>query len=100
VATITIMQAQVEEIYFIVNLECRHATLSRGMLHGLPTKSQCSTKAENPGERRETQWAHTLHISLNQRKLDGPVSQNEGSGLDRLAPTASFQISDFQNQMI
>jgi hypothetical protein len=30
----------------LFNLECRHAhaTLSRGMPHGLPTKFQCSTK--------------------------------------------------------
>jgi hypothetical protein len=44
VATINIVQAQVDEIYFIFNLECRHVTLSRGISHGLPTKSQWSTK--------------------------------------------------------
>jgi hypothetical protein len=42
VAIINFVQAQVEEIYFIFKLECRHATLSRGIPHGLPTKSQCS----------------------------------------------------------
>jgi hypothetical protein len=31
----------------------------------------------------ETQWSHTLHISLNQKKLDDSVSQTGGSGLDR-----------------
>jgi hypothetical protein len=31
----------------------------------------------------ETQWPHTLHISLNQEKLDGPISQIGGSGLGR-----------------
>jgi hypothetical protein len=44
VAAINIVQAQVEEMYFMFNLECRHAALSRGIQHGLPTKSQCSTK--------------------------------------------------------
>jgi hypothetical protein len=28
-------------------------------------------------------WPHTLHISLNQEKLDGPISQTRGSGLAR-----------------
>jgi hypothetical protein len=37
---------------------------------------------------------HTFHISLNQEKLDGPISQTGGSDLDRWAPTASFQIPD------
>jgi hypothetical protein len=32
VATISIVEAQVEEIYFIFILECRHAALSREML--------------------------------------------------------------------
>jgi hypothetical protein len=49
------VQAQVEEIYFIFNLECRHATLSRGMHNGLPIKSQCSTLPKNPNEMSETQ---------------------------------------------
>jgi hypothetical protein len=47
VATINIVQAQVEEMYFIFNLECRHAALLRGIPHGLPTKSQYSTKPKN-----------------------------------------------------
>jgi hypothetical protein len=41
-ATINIVQAQVEGIYFIVNLQYMYTTLSRGIPHGLPTKSQCS----------------------------------------------------------
>jgi hypothetical protein len=65
VATINIVQAQVEEMYFICNLECRHAALSRGMPHGLLTKFQCSTKPKYSSEISETQWPHTLHISLN-----------------------------------
>jgi hypothetical protein len=54
-ATINIVQAQVEEIYFIFNLGCRHAALSRGIPLGLPTKSHCSTKPKNPSEVNETQ---------------------------------------------
>jgi hypothetical protein len=42
VATINIVQAQVEKLWFIFDLECRHAALSRGMPYGLPIKSQCS----------------------------------------------------------
>jgi hypothetical protein len=42
VEIINLAQAQVEEIYFIFNLECRHAALSRGISHELPTKSQYS----------------------------------------------------------
>jgi hypothetical protein len=40
VATINNVQSQVEEMYFIFNLECMHAALLRGIPHGLPTKSQ------------------------------------------------------------
>jgi hypothetical protein len=42
VARTNIVQAQVEEIYFIFNLEYRHAPLSRGIPHELPTRSQSS----------------------------------------------------------
>jgi hypothetical protein len=42
VARINIVQAQVEEMYFMFYLEFRNAALSRGISHGLPTKSQCS----------------------------------------------------------
>jgi hypothetical protein len=37
------VQAQVEEKYFIFNLDYRNAALLTGIPHGLPTKSQCST---------------------------------------------------------
>jgi hypothetical protein len=77
------VQAQVEEMYFIFNLEYRYAALSRGMLHKLSTKSHAQQKPKYPSEMSETQWPHTLHISLNQGKPDGPVSQTEGSGLGR-----------------
>jgi hypothetical protein len=46
VTTIIIVQAQVEAIYFLFNLEFRYAALSRGMLHGLLT----SPSAQNPRE--------------------------------------------------
>jgi hypothetical protein len=39
VATINIVQAQVEELCFICNLEYRDVALSRRIPHGLPTKS-------------------------------------------------------------
>jgi hypothetical protein len=68
VARINLMQAQVEEKYFIFNLEYRNAALSREIPHGLPTKSQYSTYPKNPSEMSETQWPHILHISLNQEK--------------------------------
>jgi hypothetical protein len=71
------VQAQVEQIYFIFNLEYRYAALSRGMLHILSTKSHAQQKPKYPSEMSETQWPHTLHISLNQEKLDGPVLADE-----------------------
>jgi hypothetical protein len=43
VARINFVQAQVEEKYFILNLDYKNAALSTGIPHGLPTKSQCST---------------------------------------------------------
>jgi hypothetical protein len=43
VATINIVQAQVEELYFIFNLKYRCAALLGGIPHEFPTKSQCST---------------------------------------------------------
>jgi hypothetical protein len=77
------VQAQVEEMYFIFNLEYRYVALSRGMLHRLSTKSHAQQKPKYSIEMSETQWSHTLHISLNQGKPDGPVSQTGGSGLGR-----------------
>jgi hypothetical protein len=77
------VQAQVEKMYFIFNLEYRYAALSRLMLHRLSTKSHAQQKPNYPSEMSETQWPHTLHISLNQVKLDGPVSQTRRSGLGR-----------------
>jgi hypothetical protein len=43
VARINLVQAQVEENYFIFNLEYRNVALSIVIPHGLPIKSQCST---------------------------------------------------------
>jgi hypothetical protein len=77
------VQAQVEEMYFIFNLEYRYAALSRGMLCRLSTKSHAQQKPKYLSEMSETQWPHTLHISLNQEKPYGPVFQTGGSGLDR-----------------
>jgi hypothetical protein len=48
VATINLVHAQVEEMYFIFHLECGFAALSRGMPLGLQTKSQCSLKGIKP----------------------------------------------------
>jgi hypothetical protein len=78
VATINLVQTQVKEMYFIFNLECRRAALSKGIPHILPIKSQCSTKPKNSSEMSETQYPHTLHISLNQEKSDGSVFQTGG----------------------
>jgi hypothetical protein len=77
------VQAQVEEMYFIFNLEYMYAALSGGMLHRLSTKSHAQQKIKYPSEMSEIQRSHTLHISLNQEKTNGPVSQTGGSGLDR-----------------
>jgi hypothetical protein len=73
------VQAQVEEMYFIFNLEYRYAALLRGMLHTLSTKSHAQQKPKYPSEMSETQWPHTLHISLNQKKLNGLVPKLKGS---------------------
>jgi hypothetical protein len=86
------VQAKIEEMYFIFNLKYRYAALSRWMLHRLSTKSHAQQKPKYPSEMSETQCPHTLHISLNQDKLDDPVSQTGGFDLGRWAPTASFQI--------
>jgi hypothetical protein len=77
------VQTQVEEMYFIFNLDYRYAALSGGMLHILSTKSHAQQKHNYPSEMSETQWPHIVHISLNQIKSDGLVSQTGGSGLDR-----------------
>jgi hypothetical protein len=55
VTIINIVQAQVEEIYFIFNLECRYVTLSRGILYRLPIKSHAQQKPINTNEMSETQ---------------------------------------------
>jgi hypothetical protein len=43
VTTINLVQAQDEEMYFIINLEYRYVALSREIPYGLPKKSQCLT---------------------------------------------------------
>jgi hypothetical protein len=48
------VQAQVEEMYFIFNLEYRYAALSRGMLHRLLSKSHAQQKPEYPSEMSES----------------------------------------------
>jgi hypothetical protein len=77
------VQAQIEEMYFIFNLEYRYAALSREMLHILSTKSHAQQKTKYPSEMSETQCPHTLHISLNQEKSDGSVFQIGGFDLGR-----------------
>jgi hypothetical protein len=47
------------------------------MLHRLSTNSHAQQKPKYPSEMSETQWPHTVHISLNQEKLDGPVWADE-----------------------
>jgi hypothetical protein len=78
------VQAQVKEMYFIFNLEYRYAALLRWMLHRLSTKSHAQQKPKYPSEMSETQWPHTLHISLNQEnrmvrfpKPEGPIWTDE-----------------------
>jgi hypothetical protein len=95
VATINIVQAQVKEMHFIFILEFRHVALSRGILHRLPTKSNIQQKPRNSSEMSETQCSHTLHISLNQGKLDGPVSQIGWPGLTRLFQQLVFKFRMF-----
>jgi hypothetical protein len=57
------VQAQVEEIYFIFNLEYMYATLSREMLHKLSTKSHAQQKPKYPSEMSEIQWPHTPYLT-------------------------------------
>jgi hypothetical protein len=66
------VQAQVEEIYFIFNLEDRYATLPRGMLRRLSTKSHAHLKPKYPSENQEKSddlvWADELqHLVLKYR---------------------------------
>jgi GDP-D-mannose dehydratase len=75
------VQAQVEEMYFIFNLEYRYVALSREMLYRLSTKSHVQQNYSYPSEMSETRWAHTLHILLNQEKSNGPIFQTGGSDL-------------------
>jgi hypothetical protein len=77
------VQAQVEKMYFIFNLEYMYVALSRGMLHRLSIKSHAQQKPKYPSEMSEIQWPHTPNILLNQEKLDGLFSQTGGSDLGR-----------------
>jgi hypothetical protein len=47
------MQAQVEEMYFIFNLEYMYVALSRGMLSKLSTKSHAQQKPKYSSEMSE-----------------------------------------------
>jgi hypothetical protein len=75
------VQAQVEEMYFIFNLEYRYAALLREMLYRLSAKSHAQQNHSYPSEMSKTRWPHTLHISLKQEKLNGPDFQTGGSDL-------------------
>jgi hypothetical protein len=70
VARINIVQAQVEEMYFMFYLEYRNVALSRGISHGLPTKSKCS---------------HSLKTQVRWVKHNGliVVGENPPTGVDR-----------------
>jgi hypothetical protein len=46
----------------------------------------------------ETQWSHTLHISLNQKKPDDPISQTGGSGFDCNNYISIFGCSGFKTE--
>jgi hypothetical protein len=48
------VQAQVEEMYFIFNIEYRYVALSRRMLRRLSTKSHAQQKPKYPSEMSET----------------------------------------------
>jgi hypothetical protein len=90
------VQAQVKEIYFIFNLEYRYAALSRGMLHRLSIKSHAQQKPKYPSEMSETQWPHTLHISLKQEKPNGPVWTDELQHLIFKYRMFRFLLASFQ----
>jgi hypothetical protein len=72
-ATITLCKLKVEEMYFIFNLKKRRLSI----------KSHAQQKPKYLSEMSETRWPHTLHISLNQKKLDGSVFQTGESDLGR-----------------
>jgi hypothetical protein len=56
VATITLCKLKLKKCILYFNLEYRYATLSRGMLYRLSTKSHAQQKPKYPSEMSETQW--------------------------------------------
>jgi hypothetical protein len=52
---VTTITPQIEEMYFIFNLEYTYVALSKGMLHRLLAKSYTQQKPKYPSEMSETQ---------------------------------------------
>jgi hypothetical protein len=73
-----------------------HAAISRGMIRRLSTKSHAQQKTNYPSEMSETQWSHTLHISLNQEKPDGPIWADELQWLVSKYRMFQFLLTSFQ----
>jgi hypothetical protein len=64
VSRFNIVQAQVELVDFIFNLEYKLPLFQHGY-HIDSNKVSMLTWPKNPSEMSETQWPHILHISLN-----------------------------------
>jgi hypothetical protein len=68
VATINIVQVQFKELYFIFNLEYRLPLYQEGYHMNCQQSLNAQYNLKISSEMSETQWPHTLHISLNQKK--------------------------------
>jgi hypothetical protein len=64
-------------LYLIISIGCR--SIKRDTTW-ITSKISMLTLPKKSSEMSETQWPHTLHISLNQKKQDSPISQTGASG--------------------
>jgi hypothetical protein len=85
------VQAQVEELYFIFNLEYRYVALSRGMLHRLSIKSHTQQKPKYLSE----MTTHTPYLT-EPGKMDGPVWTDELQRLVFKYWMFQFLLASFQ----
>jgi hypothetical protein len=83
VATITLCKLKLKKCILYLTLSIGMPLYQAGCYIDCRQSLMLNKKAKYLNEMSETQWSHTLHISLNQKKPDDPVSQTKGSGLGK-----------------
>jgi hypothetical protein len=77
VATITLCKLKLKKYILYLTLSIDMSLYQEGCYIDCQQSLMLNKKPKYSSEMSETQWPHTLHISLNQEKPDGPVWTDE-----------------------